>query len=109
MKRYSLERKESILRKMMPPINQPVSQICRESGISDVTLYKWRRELKDKGIPAPGNGNTTDQWSAEDKLVVIIETAGLNEAELGEYCRKKGLYAEQVAACPSKRHLKPYQ
>jgi hypothetical protein len=26
----------------------------------------------------------------------VLETASLNEAELGEYCRKKGLYAEQV-------------
>jgi transposase-like protein len=29
-------------------------------------------------------------------LAVVMETAALNEAELNEYCRKKGLYAEQV-------------
>jgi transposase-like protein len=29
-------------------------------------------------------------------LAVVIETAALNEQELSEYCRKKGLYAEQV-------------
>jgi hypothetical protein len=29
---------------------------------------------------------------------VVLETAGLNEAELGEYCRRKGLFIEQVAA-----------
>ena len=27
-----------------------------------------------------------------------MEAASLNEAELGEYCRRKGLYAEQVEA-----------
>ena len=26
----------------------------------------------------------------------MIETAAMNEAELGEYCRSKGLYPEQV-------------
>jgi transposase-like protein len=98
MKRYSPERKESVLRKMMPPINMPVSQISRESGISDVTLYKWRSELKNKGKPAPGNGQTADNWSAEDKFAVLLETGELNEAELSEYCRKKGLYVEQVEA-----------
>ncbi len=29
-------------------------------------------------------------------MAVIIETAALNEAELAEYCRKKGLFAEQI-------------
>lgn len=98
MKRYSPERKESVLRKMMPPINMPVSQISRESGISDVTLYKWRSELRNKGKPAPGNGQTADNWSAEDKFAVLLETGELNEAELSEYCRKKGLYVEQIEA-----------
>ena len=74
----------------------PVSQIAKESGISDVTLYKWRNELRDKGKPAPGNGLSADKWSAEDKFAVLLETSELNEAELSEYCRKKGLYAEQI-------------
>jgi hypothetical protein len=28
----------------------------------------------------------------------VLETATLNQAELAEYCRKKGLYTEQIAA-----------
>ncbi|MCC5854009.1 MAG: IS3 family transposase, partial [Alkalimonas sp.] len=32
------------------------------------------------------------------KLATVIETASLNEAELSEYCREKGLYVEQVKA-----------
>jgi hypothetical protein len=35
--------------------------------------------------------------SKEDKLSIIIETASLSEVELGEYCRRKGLYPEQIA------------
>ena len=97
MKGYSPERKESVLRKMMPPISMSVSQLSKESGISDVTLYKWRNELRDKGKPVPGNGKSADSWSAEDKFAVLLETGELNEAELSEYCRKKGLYVEQIA------------
>lgn len=44
----------------------------------------------------PGNGKNPDQWTPENQLAVIIETAALNEAELAEYCRKKGLFAEQI-------------
>jgi len=32
----------------------------------------------------------------EEKHSAIIETMALNELELGEYCRKKGLYPEQI-------------
>lgn len=29
-------------------------------------------------------------------MAVIIETAALNQTEMAEYCRKKGLFAEQI-------------
>lgn len=34
--------------------------------------------------------------ATENKLAVIIETAALNQTEMAEYCRKKGLFAEQI-------------
>lgn len=41
----------------------------------------------------PGDGKNPEAWSSEDKFAVVLETAPLNEAELAEYCRRKGLYA----------------
>jgi hypothetical protein len=40
----------------------------------------------------PADSSKSENWSAEDKLAVVIETAALNEARLSEYCRGKGLY-----------------
>jgi transposase len=96
MTRYSTEFKEAAVKKMMPPNAIPVQEIRRETGVSDVTLYKWRNEYRNKGIAVPGNNIKPDNWKGQDKLAVVIETAALNESELGEYCRKKGLYPEQV-------------
>ncbi|WP_413737066.1 transposase [Sodalis sp. RH21] len=45
----------------------------------------------------PGANNTTDLWSTEARFAVIVEAAALSEAELSEYCRRKGLYPEQIA------------
>ncbi|WP_448217153.1 transposase [Endozoicomonas sp. 2B-B] len=96
MARYSEEFKESIIQMMMPPNNNvPVSQL-RDTGIPDVTLYTWRKKALSQGIPVPGNGKNPDQWTPENQLAVIIETAALNKAEMAEYCRKKGLFAEQI-------------
>jgi transposase-like protein len=98
MKAYPKERKEAILRRMMPPENKLVSELARETGITEQTLYTWRRQLKEQGIPVPGDGKNPEGWSSEDKFAVVLETAALNEAELAEYCRRKGLFVEQIAA-----------
>lgn len=98
VKAYSAERKEAILRRMMPPENRPVSALAKETGITEQTLYTWRRQLKNQGMPVPGDGKNPEGWSSEDKFAVVLETAALNEAELAEYCRRRGLYVEQIAA-----------
>lgn len=99
--RYSQEQKESIIKRMMPPNNESVSKISKEEGISDVTLYKWRRQARAAGVATPGNGQTSDKWSSQDKFLIVMETFVMNEIELAEYCRKKGLYREQIEAWKS--------
>ncbi len=41
--RYSPERKEAVLRKMLPPHNRSIPELAEEEGISEGTLYNWRR------------------------------------------------------------------
>ena len=86
---------------MMPPNNESVLKISKEEGISDVTLYKWRRQARAAGVATPGNGQTSDKWSSQDKFLIVMETFVMNEIELAEYCRKKGLYREQIEAWKS--------
>jgi transposase-like protein len=45
----------------------------------------------------PGNGKGSDDWSSAEKFRVVLETMTLSETELSEYCRRKGLFPEQVA------------
>ncbi len=92
MPSYSEERKAAVLKKLLPPLNRSVPDVAKEEGISEQTLYNWRRQLRDKGLPVPGNEHNSEQWSAEARFAVVVETAALSEAELSEYCRKKGLY-----------------
>lgn len=97
MPRYSIERKEAVLRKLLPPENQPVPAVSEAEGISQGTLYNWLCQVRDGGGAVPGSRtNNSDQWNAEAKLAVVLETQPLNEAEKAEYCRQKGLYPEQI-------------
>ena len=96
MTRYSVEFKAATVKKMMPPNAMPIWEVKRATGVTDVTLYKWRNEYRNKGVAVPGDDIKPDNWTGKDKVAVVIETAALNESELSEYCRKQGLYPEQV-------------
>lgn len=98
MTRYSEELKNAILTKMMPPENQTVSKLAKEHGISEATLHQWRKQARSTGYATPADGQVAEKWSTQDKFLIVVETAALNEAELAEYCRSKGLFIEQVYA-----------
>ena len=93
---YSKEFKQSIVIKMLPPNNQSLGQIQQESGVPEGTLKKWRSEMQKNGFAAPAGERQSEQWSTRDKFLIVVETATLSEIEVAEYCRKKGLYPEQV-------------
>lgn len=80
----------------MPPNAQAVAQVSRDMGISEVTLYNWRNQYRERGNVVPADPSNPENWSGKDKLAVVIETAALNEEELSAYCRERGLYVEQV-------------
>ena len=96
MPRYSQEKKDYALSLMSPPNNQTVAEVSRRTGITEPTLYAWRNQARVAGRTVPADGNAPDGCCPEDKFAVVVETMGLAEAELGEYCRKKGLHGEQI-------------
>lgn len=98
MAKYTQEKKEHALVLMSAPENQSVAEVSARTGIPTGTLYLWRNRARAEGRAVPGDGQNPDGWRSEDKFAVVVETAGLSEAELGEYCRSKGLYVEQVRA-----------
>ena len=95
---YSKEYKDSILRRILPPNNESITKIAKEEGLSEQTLRNWRDKARKEGYAAPGTEAQPDDWSTQDKFLVVVETASLNEADLAEYARKKGLYVEQIKA-----------
>ena len=95
--KYSKEFKESMIARMLPPENVSVPDLVRETGLPKDTLYTWRIQYRNKQGPSTGSSRSDVPLSNEEKLSIIIETASLSEIELGEYCRRKGLYPEQIA------------
>ena len=95
MPKYSIERKESVLSKLLVPGRYSVAEISREEGISEQTLYAWRNKARQTGVLMPNN-QSPDRWDKQTKFAVVLETGSMNSQELSEYCRQKGLYPKQV-------------
>lgn len=94
--RTSEEYKKAIVRKLSTTTLSQ-RQFAIEEGIGFSTLHKWKTKYAinstshNHSQPAKSNG-----WSAEQKFGLVLESASLSELELGEYCRRKGIYTEQL-------------
>ncbi|HEN47668.1 MAG TPA: hypothetical protein ENI75_04860 [Mizugakiibacter sp.] len=98
MPHYSQELREQIVKKMMPPSSQTVAAISRETGISQPTLYAWKKQFRTQGYVVPSKSSNPDRWDGKAKLAAVIQTAAMNESERSAYCREYGLYVEQLDA-----------
>ena len=94
--KYSQERKEAVLKKMLPPDNRSIAELAKAESISEATLYNWRMQARNEGRLLPDSDSTPEGWTSKDKFAAVMETAVVSEAEIAEYCRRRGLYPEQL-------------
>jgi len=93
---YSEELKSKLIAQMLPPHNRSIPELARETGIPKDTLYTWRgkhRSPKEPAQVSEGGGLTS-----QEKFFLVVESAALNQHELGEFCRRRGIFPEQLAA-----------
>jgi transposase-like protein len=97
--KISIEKKESLLKKIAQEPNISLKRLSKESQVGYTTLVGWRQEMQKAG-GLPENRvvlvTNAENWSSNEKFLVVVTTVGMNEHEKNEYCRSKGLYAEQV-------------
>jgi len=86
----------AVLKRMLPPNNLPVRQLSQEEGISEATLHKWRAQARGKGQLLPDAAAGPEGWSSRDTFAAVLETAAMNDADLAEYGRQRGLFPEQI-------------
>ena len=96
-KHYTEEFKASVI-KRIESSNESIPKISQELNISKSTIYKWinsANQKKSKGTSSTNNKPPT-KWNSEDKFHIVLESYTLTEEELGAYCRRKGLYVDEV-------------
>ena len=100
---YAQEFKEKTARQLLPPHSKSVASVSRETGVSEPTLYAWKKQFAQQVQPAgaPREGaprESAPSWNAKDRLNAVIATAAMSEVERSAWCREQGLYVEQLDA-----------
>jgi len=96
-KQYNKEFKESILQRIEYS-NASIQSIAEEIGIPKTTIYQWVRSKakKERQQTTTSSSKHPSKWSSEDKFRIVLETYTLTEEELAAYCRRKGIYIDDV-------------
>ncbi len=96
---YSEVFKQRMVKKLCPPEAISACSLAKEVGVSQGSLSRWKREAATLGTMTTNDQNNeqTDprrpqDWSPEEIMQVLLETAALSDKELGGYLRRKGLY-----------------
>ncbi len=84
---------------LLPPYSWSVRHIAQKLALSSSVVARWRPELVAQGL-LPKNERISsvdgEEWTPERRFSVVLETASLSEMELADYCRRQGLFVEQV-------------
>lgn len=93
--KYSKRLKETSLRKILPPENRRVSDVAREMGISEQTIYNWKKQAEDgtlfiEEMDSPIQAGQLEQYN------LILESKSIDEDRIGEWLREKGLHSEHL-------------
>lgn len=95
--RYTKEFKASVLKRLENPTNDTITSLSEELGVPRNTIYQWIKKAEPDNKSAI-NYKPTNKWTSEDKFYIVLETASLTETELSEYCRRKGIYVDEIRA-----------
>ena len=99
MTTYPEEFKAKIIAQMLPPHNRHIPDLACETGIPQDTLYNWRikQQRRTEAVVTKTTAEP-DRLSSLVKFHLVVESAALNEQELGEFCRRRSVFPEQLAS-----------
>lgn len=104
---YSEELKKKVLARLVGPYAITATALSKEVGISQSTLSRWLKdagtvaaivsEKKDEGKAGRDRSRRrTADWTAEEKLRVVVESMKIADADLGGFLRREGLHEVQL-------------
>lgn len=91
MTHHSIEQKEAIVNRFSQS-SLSIREFSEQEGIAKSSLYSWSKKFNSSNVKPM----TKNSYTAEQRFSILLETTTFSETQLSEYCRKKGIYPEQI-------------
>jgi len=95
--KYSTGFKNNVLKKVLPPENRPISDVCKETGVSDQTIRNWLKLLKDDNLNTSDGEISPEYRNSSEKMTLLLEGRSIDPENIGEWLRKNGLHTEHLS------------
>ena len=93
---YTHAVRQSILKKVLPPEGRSISEVSRETGVNPQTIRNWINRSQ-SGIFADGSQDSCPRFlTPKEKYQLVVEAAGIDDEQLGEFLRERGLHSEHI-------------
>ncbi len=100
--KYSKEFKIEVIKKVLSRSpGTSISSIARSLDLKMGTLWGWIKIMTNKEDKAPlsregANEKSPHDWTPKEKFEAIIESANFSQEDLGQYCRKYGIFPHHL-------------
>jgi transposase len=94
---HSIELREKVIETALTG-SQRQWEVAEKYGIGLSTLQKWLKEYRAGGDMPMGRKKEKrpQDWSGQERLNALLETAGMSEEQLGGWCRRHGLHTHHL-------------
>ena len=94
--RYSSGMKAAIIKRILPPNEESVAAVSRETGVSAATIHYWKKQAAE-GMLDLGDGEVRPRdRSPAEKFTLLLESRSIDEEQHGEWLRSHGLHTEHL-------------
>lgn len=93
---YSHAVRHSVLKKVLPPESRSIAKVSRETGVNEQTIRNWLKQSKSGILPNEKKDSSPRSLTPKEKYQLVVEAAGINDEQLGEFLRERGLHSEHL-------------
>jgi transposase-like protein len=78
---------------VLPPNNEIVTSVAKETGISENSIYIWLKKARNNRLDKDYDAGPNSR-SAEEKLKLLLESKSVDKEKQGQWLREKALHSE---------------
>lgn len=93
---YSHAVRHSVLKKVLPPESRSIAKVSRETGVNEQTIRNWLKQSKSGILTSERADSSPRSLTPKEKYQLVVEAAGIDDEQLGEFLRERGLHSEHL-------------